>query len=185
MDRQSNHQPRSNRNLLWGGLLILLGALFLLNQFIPGRFFGSLIAVAILGGIGATFFFVYLTDQRRHWWALIPTYIMWAITGIVVLSDWLGVGGNLMGSYVMFAIGFPFLYIYFRNREQWWALIPGGIMAAIAVGLLVNSILPAIPVLMIIGGIYLLVRNLGSRKAATMEPVAAAPKTGLEADKPR
>lgn len=183
MNGQSNHQPRMNQGYLWGGLLILLGALFLFNQLMPGRFFGSLIAVVILGGIGATFFVVYLTN-RANWWALIPAYIMWAITGIVFLSDFLGVDGNLMGAYVTGAIALPFLYVYLRNRQQWWALIPGGIMAAIAAGLLVDSLLPVIPVLMIVGGIYLVVRNMTGQKVPKMEPIVAAPATGPEADKP-
>jgi hypothetical protein len=190
MNGHSNHQSRTNRNLLWGGLLVLLGLLFLMNQLMPGRFFGSLIAIAILGGIGATFFVVYLTN-RQQWWALIPAYVFWAITGIVFLSDIIGIGGNLMGAYVMFAIAAPFIYVYGRNRQHWWALIPGGIMAAIGAGLLLDSILPIIPALMIVGGIYLVVRNLDGQKApkmepiAKMEPIVTVAKTGPEADQPR
>src|SRR5690606_41960036 len=53
--------------------------------------------------------------------------------------------GDIVGAYVMFAIALPFLYVYLRNRENWWALIPGGIMLTIGVGLLAGAFEIIIP----------------------------------------
>ena len=37
----------------------------------------------------------------------------------------------------MAAIALPFFFVYSRSPENWWAVIPAGVMATIAVGLLV------------------------------------------------
>lgn len=185
MESQPNPRP-ADRNWIVGGVLIFLGALFLLGQFVHIDL-GPIIPLVILGGIGFTFLMVYFND-RSHWWALIPAYVMFAVDGIILLS-WLNV--PFIASYVMFAIALPFLYVYFRNRTHWWALIPAGIMGSIGVALLIGSsahyLMTVIPVLLIIGGIYLLVRNTGGQKSESVplfkEPVV--PMTGPEADKPR
>jgi len=185
MESQPNPHP-VDRNWILGGVLIFLGALFLLGQFVHIDL-GPIIPLVILGGIGFTFLMVYFND-RSHWWALIPAYVMFAVDGIILLS-WLDV--PFIASYVMFAIALPFLYVYFRNRSHWWALIPAGVMGSIGIALLLESsaqyLMTVIPALLIIGGIYLLVRNTGRPKSEPVpmikEPVV--PMTGPEADKPR
>jgi len=66
----------------------------------------------------------------------------------------------LIPAYVMFAIAIPFLVVYGLDSRQWWALIPGGIMAGIGLAFLVaeaqaDYIVPAILILI---GIWMLVR---------------------------
>jgi uncharacterized membrane protein YfcA len=98
----------------------------------------------------------------------------------------------------MFAIAFPFLYVFVRNREHWWALIPAGIMGSIGVALLIGVtarlIVPAIPILMIIAGLFLLMRSRGEAKKPVTPPTVERtpieyepirPISGPEADKPR
>jgi hypothetical protein len=164
--------PTTKRgNWVVGGLLIAVGAMFLLWQVIPSNISTALAFIAGLSGVGVTFLAVYL-NNREHWWALIPSYVMFAVAGIIFLAAILNVG-YLVAPYVMFAIAIPFLYVFVHNREHWWALIPAGIMGSIGVGLLVGAtaslIAPAIPVLMIIFGVYLLIRTMGggSRKTAS------------------
>lgn len=53
-----------------------------------------------------------------------------------------GLIGWLMGPLVMWAIAAPFLYIYLKDRRQWWALIPGMILGGIGLAVfLPDSIL--------------------------------------------
>jgi hypothetical protein len=190
--------PTTKRsNWIVGGLLIALGAMFLLWQTIPGDISVALAFIAGLSGVGVTFLAVYL-NNREHWWALIPSYVMFAVAGIIFLAAILHVG-YFVAPYVMFAIALPFLYVFIHNREHWWALIPAGIMGSIGVAFLVGAaarlIVPAIPVLMIIFGVYLLIRTMGSRKPSSpelppnergsveFEPIRQV--TGPEADQPR
>jgi hypothetical protein len=185
MDPQPERQSSGQMNWLLGGLLIFLGALFLLGNVFSVAFGGALIWIVILSGIGFTFFTVYL-NNREHWWALIPAYVMFSVAGIILLSS---IGfRRIVAPYIMFAIAFPFLYVYLRNRENWWALIPAGIMGSIGMALLagfaMRLLVSAIPALMIIIGIYLLVRNFGSKESEAVTEEPDLQKTGPEADRP-
>lgn len=147
---------------------------------------GDLIAVYVLSAIALPFLVVYLLN-RENWWALIPAYVMGAIIGILVIEDLWFVRrnpGDIVGAYVMFAIALPFFYVYLRNRENWWALIPGGIMLTIGVGLLAGAFEIIIPVALVIAGLFLLTRQFvrgGSRPAITEH--IETPRYGPEADR--
>lgn len=173
--------PTTKRgNWVIGGLLIAVGAMFLLWQVIPSNISVALAFIAGLSGVGVTFLAVYL-NNREHWWALIPSYVMFAVAGIILLAAILNLG-YLVAPYVMFAIAIPFLYVFVHNREHWWALIPAGIMGSIGVGLLVGVtarlIVPAIPVLMIIFGIYLLIRTMDGSNRKVSRPVEKRAERG-------
>lgn len=232
MEPEFKTNNQRSANWIWGLLLIGLGAIFLVNQFIPGLISGLLWAAAF--AVGGVVLFAYYTQHKEHWWALIPAYAMWVVAALIVLGttrfpgeligafvmfaigvpflyvylrdrgNWwalipayvmgaigllilltMVLRGELIGSYVMFAIAAPFLFVYLRDRRNWWALIPGGIMATIGVGLLVAGMAYIIPALMVIAGIYLLVRYLGVGRGE-QAPAAPreVPKTGPEADRP-
>ena len=232
MEGQPQRKP-VNSNWIWGAALIILGALFLLNQVIPGL--GGMIWATVTAGIGLAFFAVYLSN-RQNWWALIPAYVFWAVTGLLVMitigfaGAWIptyvllaiaapfyyvyghdtrnwwalipaytltAIGAMvflieahvlvdlLIPAYVMFAIAVPFGYVYAHDRRNWWALIPGGIMAALGIAFMVAGFAYLIPVVLIAAGIFVLVRQMGSRAQQPLgEPPAAAPKTGPQADHP-
>jgi hypothetical protein len=165
--------------LVWGGVLILIGVLALVNQFVElgPRVWVAFLATAGLGATGlyladrsdglmllaayvlwviaglialvpsgvlrdeaiacyvllaiALPFLVVFTRDRCRWWALIPAYPLLVILGVIGLTEWGLVGDNLVSAYVLLAIAIPFFVIYARDRRRWWALIPGGILAAI------------------------------------------------------
>ena len=120
----------------------------------------SWVALYVLSSIGFPFLIVYLMN-REHWWALIPAYTMFVIGIMVALIDNRFLSDLAIPAYVMFAIAIPFLFVYFTNREQWWALIPGGIMAVIGIGFVAGTDLAqyVIPVVFILGGILVLYRS--------------------------
>jgi hypothetical protein len=221
--------------LVWGGILILVGVLSLVNQFVElspwvwvlvfaaaglgalGLYLSDrsnwamllatyiLWAIALLialvtldvlrddatalfalGAVALPFMAVFLRD-RKQWWALIPAYVMLAVgvmiglTGVGVLDD------DLVPSYVLLAIAIPFFVVYFRDRSQWWSLIPGGIMAVIGLSFLIAEgaieIIGAIVPIII--GVVILTRVLTRRKP-TGEASPSGPDlpaaTGREVD---
>lgn len=141
---------------------------------ITGEFIGTFVLLAI----AFPFYYVYTRNTAKNWWALIPAYVMTAVAGIVLFSQWLP--DNLMPVYIMLAVAAPFYYVYLRNRQNWWALIPAGIMTVIALGLLTASFQFVIPIALILVGVFLLVRQVSG--GSTPPP---APLTGPEADKPK
>lgn len=99
---------------------------------------GEIVGTVVLFGIGLPFLFVYLTDRSR-WWALIPAGVM-GVVGLIPLMS-LVMGEDLVGSFVMFLFAVPFVVVYFWSpRNNWWAIIPAGVMATIGLAVLVETL---------------------------------------------
>ncbi len=113
-------------------LLIVVGILLLLQN--VGILVGvvALIWSLIFAAGGLVFLYVFLTN-RVHWWALIPGFALLSIAALIALDQFLPrVGDALGGTIVLGGIGLAFWVIYFLNREHWWAVIPGGVLATLA-----------------------------------------------------
>ena len=119
----------------------------------------ELIATYILAAIALPFLVVFL--RTREWWALIPAYVLLAIGGMVGLIGARVLRDLLIPAYIMFAIALPFLVVYVRNPREWWALIPGGILAVIGTAFLFAESTAQFvgPVVLIIVGAWILVRQ--------------------------
>lgn len=117
---------------LWGILLVGGGILFLLNNLgliEIGSYFWSL--VFTVAGLG--FLSVFVTD-RQNWWALIPGFVLLGIGSIIYIDQTFPeLTGLLGGVIVLGSIGLSFLIIYLVNRDNWWAIIPAGVMITLAV----------------------------------------------------
>ena len=165
---------------VFGMILIMLGVIMLLERVLPWA--GNLVWAGIFAVAGFFLLGVYYRQRPRRW-PLITAYVAFALAGVMLielLDEALHLPGDLEGAYVMFAIAIPFLYVYLRDRKI-WALIPGGIMAVIGVGLLLESMIWIFPVALIIGGLLIMFRQFGksSKKADPM------PVSGPESDRVR
>lgn len=96
-----------------------------------------IIASLILGAIGLPFVAGYVIEKGKAWGLLIPAWILCMLAVLIGLED--VVSGDLVGTGVLAAIGMPFLFVFIRNRTQWWALIPGIFMTAMALVTLVSE----------------------------------------------
>jgi hypothetical protein len=131
---------RSSKNaLVWGSILIIMGGLLLVQSFVD---LSPWIWVAGLVVMGVITFVIYTTDTSQ-WWILIPTFALWAIAGLVALITVDILRDELIATYVLTVIALPFLYVFIRDRAQWWALIPAYILFAIGlmVGLIGENVL--------------------------------------------
>jgi len=128
------------QSLVWGGLLIVFGVMGLLETVIENTEW-LWVAVLALSGLGVLA--VYLTD-RSEWGFLITTYALWAIAILIALAVLDILPGTFIAIYVLAAIALPFLVVYVRDRDNWWALIPCYVLVAIAtmIGLTEWDILP-------------------------------------------
>jgi hypothetical protein len=139
-------------SLFWGLVLILGGALLLLDSM--GLFKGdALFWTIVVGVIGILFLWMYVTN-RDHWWALIPGIMLVAVSVTIGLTTFLpGFGeSNFVGTIILGGIALSFLGVYLANRNNWWALIPAGVMATIAIVATLDTVTSGIAT----GGIFFL-----------------------------
>jgi hypothetical protein len=119
----------AKQGLVWGGALILVGVLLLVNQFYE---LSPWVWVVFLAAAGLGAFGLYLTD-RADWSLLLTTYVLWAIAALIALVTWEVLQDEGVAVFAILVVAVPFLAIYVRDRTQWWALIPAYVMLAVAV----------------------------------------------------
>jgi hypothetical protein len=124
--------------LIGAGILFLFQNLGFLED--AGSLFWAL-AFAVGGGI---FLYVYLID-RSHWWAVIPGLTLLGIGEIIAVSAFLPQYEDILGAPVFMGfISLSFWIIYLTNRENWWAVIPGGVLLSIAIFIGLESLFPGV-----------------------------------------
>jgi len=174
---QTDTSASSNTRTL-GIALIALGTAFLLSRLIPG--FSSVLWILAFAGGGFGFATLYNRNDRR-WWALALAYIFFFVAGAILVGMTF-LPGEFLGAYFMFGFAGPFLWLYIQNRDHWFWLIPGGIFAAIGALLLLIGLGPVLPLLLILAGAVLVVREVNKNKNKNGIEVPARPLTGPEAD---
>jgi len=119
--------------IVGGILLIALGVMFLLNnlgiimlewEFLMGPLFA-------FGGLIFVLVFIF---NRREWWALIPGFVLMGI-GLIIFMGQLSsaAADQWSGSVFLGFLGLAFVLIYITHRDNWWAVIPGGVLLTLAV----------------------------------------------------
>jgi len=141
-------------NIGWGILLIVLGLLFGLQSLGlvgTGTLWGWVWAF-IFGAGGLVFLYWFLSD-REQWWAVIPGFKLLGLGALVALgSTGLRLAGELGGALFMGSIAAAFWVVYLRNRAAWWAIIPGGVLATLALVILASNLVSGEAV----GGLFFL-----------------------------
>ncbi|MCL4861069.1 MAG: hypothetical protein KJZ93_16755 [Caldilineaceae bacterium] len=121
-------------NLIWGAILVAGGILLLLSNL---NLFGPLTALMwtlLFGGAGIFFLYLFLTAPEQRWWAAIPGCVLLGL-GMVTSINELGPRflAPISGSVFLFSIGVGFMLVYLAQRQNWWAVIPAGVMTTLAV----------------------------------------------------
>lgn len=119
-----------NESRLWlGAILIVIGALILLHEMRIFYIDDEIVVAAALfiGGLAM------LSGYRRtrQVYKLILGIIALFIAVIIYLNSTYFFARDLMGSIVLWMFGAAFLLVYLSNRNQWWAIIPGGVLLTI------------------------------------------------------
>lgn len=151
--------------LIPGFTLLSITALVFLEQIVPGwnQSWGGSI---VLGGIGLSFFLIYLVE-RANWWALIPGGVLLTLAATVGLEQFFP-GMETVGIFFL-GMGLTFALVATLPNSQGemrWAWIPAGILTFMGVifmaaaGELLMYIWPAA---LILAGVFLLLRSLHGR----------------------
>jgi hypothetical protein len=99
----------------------------------------ALSGAPVLIGIAIPFLVVFTFDTKKNWWALIPAWVMVAISCVVLFED--RVEGNLIGTFVLYSIALPFLVVYLHDRDHRWALIPFAALGVVGLTTLLENVM--------------------------------------------
>jgi uncharacterized membrane protein HdeD (DUF308 family) len=129
---------KNNWRILLGGLLVIVGIASFLDSLsiIP---FGGLLWGVLFAFAGVAFI-VYLLQNKKAWWAIIPGVVLIGLGFIILISSIFPNFQGEIGGFIFFvAISIAFLIVYIMNKKFWWAIIPAGVMASLSATILVDG----------------------------------------------
>lgn len=129
---------RQKQGILIGSLIVLVGILTLLmNLDVFPRFGDFMWGIVLL--MVALFFFNIYWKNRPQWWALLPTAVFAAIGIGLVLKSLIWLPGEIIGFLLFFLTGGVFAFLYIRDPNEWWPVIPAGALFSLATIVLIDG----------------------------------------------
>ena len=119
---------RNTQSIFWGGLMIIFGILGALEVYIDLNVWIWIVALVVCG-LGA---YGLYASNRTDKALLLESYILLVIAGLIGFVELDVLVDSFIATYVLASIAIPFLYVYLRDRSQWWAQIPMYVLFAIA-----------------------------------------------------
>ena len=133
---------RPRDSVIWGAILVLVGAGFLvwtLGMLASFQVTATWTLVVFFALLGLAFVFSYL-NHRGDWWRLIPAFTLFSVAAVIFLSA-RNVATTWVAAALLAGVALAFAVIYASDREErWWALIPFGSMAVMMVVVLVSAL---------------------------------------------
>lgn len=135
-----------NFNTVFGVLLIAAGVLLGLQQF---GYLGGNVGDALFTGLwalGAIYFGNLFLRDRTQWWFALIAFILASMTLTNLLNLFVpNLGETIGGGIFLAAIGAGFLVAYARQRVNWWAIIPAGVLFTLAIISVVDNFPGVLP----------------------------------------
>jgi hypothetical protein len=129
MDKYPNRQ-----NLMWGFLLIVFGVASLIDSVITLHVWWWVTILFFAGGITIAVFWT----ERSNWAYLVPAFVLWSISGLLILFTLKIIHNEAVATYVLIVIALPFIIGFLRDRTRWGLIIPAYVL--FSVGLMVGLI---------------------------------------------
>ena len=118
--------------IVGGILLIAAGVVFLLNN-LEIIDLDWEILMGPLFAIGGLVFILVFIFNPKEWWALIPGFVLMGIGLIIFMGQIMATAVDRWSGVIFLGfLGLAFLIIYITHRNQWWAIIPGGVLLTLS-----------------------------------------------------
>jgi hypothetical protein len=127
----------------WGllvpaNILVAMLAVALMLPYVNGQ----LLATLIIAATGVPFLVLYLLDRSRRW-AIVTTAVIAVLACGPMVTALMETHSVELGGLAFFAlISLCFFSLLLFSRKNWWAVIPGGIMASFGASVLVEILVP-------------------------------------------
>lgn len=117
--------------LIWAVFLLSAGVFLVLKNLGVFRDLGDAIWGGLFALMGLGFLAWFLMDRQRHW-RVIAGFPLLA-SGAVILLAWRGIGlGDWQAAVVLFGVALGFWTVLLTHDDNWWALIPAGVLTLLA-----------------------------------------------------
>lgn len=122
----------SARTSIISGIALMAAGVLLLLDFLGIVDSAALVWPLLFAAAGIVFLTLFLRS-RDNWWAAIPGSVFLGLAA-AILSTLLGPGSaeDWAGTFLFLFMGAGFGAVYLRERSNWWALIPFGVMLTLA-----------------------------------------------------
>jgi hypothetical protein len=118
--------------LAWAVFLLFAGTFLLLNNLKVFHEFGDGIWGGLFAVVGLGFLIWFLIDRQRTWRAIAGFPLL--TIGVLLLLDWRGINlGVWQAALVMFGVALGFWTVLLSGDDNWWALIPAGVLTLMGV----------------------------------------------------
>lgn len=129
---------KEKNSLILGGLLILMGVFFLLSNLRYIYIEDEVLLSFIFLGSGA---YVFLKYRRVNTIGLLVlSSILFFIGLITLLASIPGFDSEYIGTLFLWGVGALFAYGFFKNNENWWWLIPAGVLFTLGSIVILESV---------------------------------------------
>jgi hypothetical protein len=131
-----------NWRILLGVIVLVFGSLLLLQQLNVISIHGDIwtfIISAFFATAGAAFLVV-LISNKKNWWSAIPGMTLLGLALLIGSTTLFPkLAADIAPAIFMAFIGAGFWIVYLLDRQNWWAVIPGGTLLSIAALIAVGS----------------------------------------------
>ncbi len=134
---------RHNQKRMIMCIMFFLGMIFLLagGGILAGRLFDVILTGPIFMAFFALCFFALAFWSKKKWWAIIPGGLFTS-GGLAAALDIIMPGNRVAGPAFLFLMAATFFLVVIFSKQEWWAIIPGGIFFSIGCVAVLESFFP-------------------------------------------
>jgi len=121
-----------SQKLAWALFLVLVGVFLLLKNLGVFQEWGDVIWGGLFAVVGLGFLIWFLFNAGG-WWRAIPGFTLLSIGAMTVLEARGMELGRWGAGLILFGVALGFWASFLARKENWWAIIPGGVLTVVGV----------------------------------------------------